>query len=129
MVADTQYNDFRGSASADISDSIGQAGGDDLKGFSKFFELDETRFRLIGISLYGPDEFSISLLCIDLERSSSQKEHIVSMMYDMSSTSNLIGRLFKRLHIVLHNKFDEKYPSLDYNEEVRYSDFHESKDQ
>ncbi len=41
----------------------------------------------------------------------------------------IIGRLFKRLHIVFHDKFDNKYSELNYDEEVRYTDFHETEDE
>lgn len=49
-------------------------------------------------------------------------------MYDLSDNKENLSKLFKLLHIVLHEKFDEKYKELPYNEEVRFSDFHESDD-
>lgn len=124
MKADVQYNDFSGTVSADISDGLGRAGGDDIKGLAKFFKLNEERFEPIGISFYGTDGFHISLLCVDKEKSTKEKEHIVSMSCDVNDQKEIIDILFKRLHIVLHDKFDNKYPELDFDEEVRYSDFH-----
>jgi hypothetical protein len=47
-------------------------------------------------------------------------------MYDVNDGKENLDMLFKRLHIVLHERFDEKYPDLRYNEEIRYSDFHET---
>ncbi len=129
MKANVQYNDFKGTAAADISDGLGGAGGDDMKGLAKFFDLDEERFTPIGISLYGTNGFSVSILCVDKEQSTDEKEHIVSMSYDVENEGEIIDILFKRLHIVLHDKFDNKYPNLDYDEEVRYSDFHETDDE
>jgi hypothetical protein len=126
MKANVQYNDFKGTVAADISDGLGGAGGDNIEGLAKYFNLDEERFTPIGISLYGTNGFSVSILCIDKEQSTNEKEHIVSMSCDVEDENEIIDILFKRLHIVLHDRFDNKYPNLDYDEEVRYSDFHET---
>lgn len=126
MKADVQYNDFIGSVAADISDALSRYAGDTLKSIGRYFKLDEKRFDIIGLSIYGTDDFSISLLCIDKNKSKDGKEHIVSMMYDIGDDKENLDILFKRLHIVLHQNFDDKYPELRYNEEVRFSDFHES---
>ena len=126
MKADVQYNDFTGSVAADISDALSKYAGDTLKSIGRYFKLDEKRFEIIGLSIFGTDDFSISLLCVDKKKSNVDKEHIVSMMYDLGDDKENLDILFKRLHIVLHQKFDEKYPVLSYNEEVRFSDFHEA---
>ena len=126
MKADVQYNDFRGSVAADISDTLNRYAGDTLKSIGRYFKLDEKRFEIIGLSIYGTDDFSISLLCVDIQKSNDTKEHIVSMMYDIGDDKENLDFLFKRLHIVLHQKFDEKYPDLSYNEDVRFSDFHDT---
>jgi hypothetical protein len=129
MKASTQYNDFKGTVSADISDAFGGPGGDDIKSLARFFDLNFERFEPIGISLYGTDGFSVSLLCVDKERSTEEKEHIVSMSCEVEDEKEIIDILFKRLHIVLHNRFDDKYPNLDYDEEVNFSDFHETEEE
>lgn len=126
MKADVQYNDFKGSVAADISDALSRYAGDTLKSIGRYFKLDEKRFDIIGLSIYGTVDFSISLLCVDKNKSKEGQEHIVSMMYDIGDDKENLDILFKRLHIVLHERFDEKYPELRYNEEVRYSDFHET---
>lgn len=41
----------------------------------------------------------------------------------------LLIDFLKGLHIVLHDKFDSKYPQLDYDEELRYTDFHETEEE
>ncbi|MEI6821393.1 MAG: hypothetical protein WCL51_05630 [Bacteroidota bacterium] len=125
MKADVSYNDFIGTAAADISDFLGSKFGDDLDSFGKYFKVDETRFRVIGISIYGTDSFSISLLCVDKKKSKDGHDHIVSMRYDIDDDKLNLNMLFKRLHIVLHERSDKKYPDLHYNEEVRFSDFHD----
>jgi hypothetical protein len=124
MKADVQYNDFVGTAAADISDYLGSKYGDYLESFAKFFKIDDNRFKIIGISIYGTENFYISLLCIDKQRSSEEKEYIVSMSIEVENEKEVLRFLFKRLHIVLHSRFDNKYPNLEYDEEIRYEDFH-----
>ncbi len=128
MKANVQYNDFKGTASADISDFLGGAGGDDVNGLSKYFDIDIERFTPVGISIYGTENFGISVFCVDKEKSTEEKEHIVKMYCDVEDKEDIIEILFKRLNIVLHDKFDDKYPNLDYDEEVNYSDFHETEE-
>ena len=62
MKADVQYNDFVGTAAADISDYLGSKYGDYLESFAKHFAIDRKRFKTIGISVYGTDNFYISLI-------------------------------------------------------------------
>lgn len=126
MKADVQYNDFVGTAAADISDFLGSKYGDDLESFGKYFKIDESRFKVIGISIYGTDNFYISFLCVDKQKSTDTKEHLVSMSIDIENEKDILDFLFKRLHIVLHSKFDSKYPNLKYDEEISYNDFHET---
>ncbi len=124
MKADVQYNDFIGTAAADISDYLGSNFGDRLKSFGKFFKIDEERFTVIGISIFGTERFFISLLCVDKDRTTSQKEHIVSIHIDVEDEREILDILFKRLHIVLHSKFDRKYKDMDYDESINYRDLH-----
>jgi hypothetical protein len=126
MKADVQYNDFIGTVAADISDYLGTKYGDDLDSFGKFFKVDETRFKVIGISIYGTGRLHISLLCVDKHKSLGTKEHIVKMSIDIFNEREILDFLFKRLHIVLHSKFDDKYQSLEYTEEISYNDYHET---
>ena len=128
MKADVQYNDFVGTAAADISDHLGSKYGDYLESFAKYFAIDQERFKTIGISVYGTDNFYISLICVDKHKSTEQKEHIISMSIEIKNEKDILDFLFKRLHIVLHSKFDDKYPNLEYDEEVRYEDFHKTEE-
>ncbi len=129
MKADVQYNDFVGTAAADISDFLGSKYGDGLGSFGEYFKIDETRFKVIGISIYGTDSFHISFLCVDKVKSTEAKEHIVSMSIDIENERDILDFLFKRLHIVLHSRFDHKYPTLNYDEEVNYSDYNETENE
>jgi hypothetical protein len=129
MKASVQYNDFKGTVSADISDFLGGAGGDDVEGLAKYFDLNQDRFTPVGISIYGTEGFYVSLFCVDKEKSTEQKEHIVKMSCEVENEKEILDILFKRLHIVLHDKFDDKYPNMDYDEEVNYSEFHETEEE
>lgn len=128
MKAQVPYNDFEGSVAADISDGLGGVHRDNLESIGKYFNLDENRFKIVGISIYGTNEFSISLICIDIERSTDKKEHIVSMLCEVDDEKEILDILFKRLHIVLYDKFDDKYVNMDYDSEVRFSDYHDIKE-
>lgn len=126
MKVSVSYNDFQGTVAADISDFLGGPGSDDHKSIGKHFGLNEDRFEIVGLSIYGTNDFFISLICLDKEKSNEGDEYIVSMSVDYKEGNEILDTLFKRLHIVLYNKFDDKYPKLDYNEEVRFNDFHEN---
>jgi len=127
MEATVSYNDFRGTAAADISDALGGVGTNDLEVIGRFFKLDETRFKMVGLSIYGTGRSRISLICVDNEQSKNGKDHIVKMSVDVEDEQRILDILFKRLHILLFNRHDKKYPELEYDEEVRYDEFHDSK--
>lgn len=131
MKADVQYNDFTGTAAADISDYLGTKYGDYLDSFGKYFKIDEERFKVVGISIYGTEDFYISLYCIDnIKSSQKDKEHIVNMSISIpdEDKKDILDLLFKRLHIVLHSQFDEKYSLMEYAEEIDYDDYHNNEE-
>lgn len=125
MKATVQYGDFKGTVAADISDGLGGIAGDNLDALARVFKLDEERYKMVGLSFYGLDHQYISLICVDKDQSTDNKEHIVSMSYDMGEKKNIIELLFKRIHIVLHDRHDRKYSELEADEEVRYSEHHQ----
>jgi len=122
MKASTQYTDMIGTVAADISDLTTQS--NDLDQLAKWFKIDQTRFKVIGISIYGTEDFFVSFICVDNEKSTNAKEHIVKIRID-EDYEDILSLLFKRLHIVLYHKFDDKYPNLDYDEEANFSDYHD----
>ena len=126
MKADVQYNDFVGTAAADVADFLGAKFGDELESFAKYFKIDESRFTVIGVSIYGTNHFFISLLCVDKHKSNEDKEYIVSMSVNIDDHKEILDMLFKRMHIVLHSKYDNRHSELKYDEEVDYDDYHES---
>jgi hypothetical protein len=125
MKAKTQYSDFEGSVAADVSDFLSE-GVSNLDKIGKFFELDEKRFKIVGLSISGINNFIISLICVDNEKSTNEKEHIVSMRYNTEDNEGkeMLDNLFKRLNIILYSRFDEKYPNLELDQEVYFSDYH-----
>lgn len=129
MKADVQYNDFVGTAAADISDFLGLTYGNDLNSFGEYFKIDGTRFKVIGISIRGNVNFSLSILCIDKIKSSLEKEHIVKMSMNIENNKEILRLLFKRLNIVLHSKYDNKYSNINFDEEVNYEDFSKTKNE
>lgn len=124
MKASTQYDDLIGTVSADISDHLGGPGYDKVKAIAKYFNLDEERFEIKGISFYGTEKRYVSLVCIDKERSDSNTDFIVKLSVPIEDDREIFSILFKRLHIVLHDKFDRDFDSKDYDEESNFSDFH-----
>lgn len=129
MKANVSYNDFKGTVAADIADNIGSPPyREDLKGIGKYLGLNEERFKIIALSFYGIENFSLSLICVDKVLSDENKEHIVSMPYEEIENGNTIfASLFKRLHIVLHDKNDTIYHEMAVDEEVRFDSFHDLK--
>jgi hypothetical protein len=127
MKAKTQYGDFEGSVSADISDLLSE-GNSNIEKIGKFFELDEKRFKIVGLSIFGTSNFGVSLICVDNEKSTNEKEHIVSMMCntDDDEGEELLDNLFKRFHIVLYPRNDKEYSILEPDEEVNFSDYHKN---
>ena len=121
MKASTQYDDLVGTSAADISYGLRHQ---NLEEIANALDLDQDRFELIGLSLSGTRELSLSLLCVDRERSDDENEYLVSMAIE-EDIENVLNVLFERFSVVLHARFDDRYPNMDYNEEVRFSDFHE----
>ena len=74
MTANVLYNDFIGTVAADISDLIAVKFGGNLESIGKYFEIDDKRFSVIGISIDGTAEFTLSLICVDKVKTSFEKE-------------------------------------------------------
>lgn len=129
MKASVSYNDFIGTSAADIADHISAHHGDTLKSIAQHLGLNQDRFELIGISVNGVDDFSVSLLCVDKQQQKDGRDLIVSMMFDGDKERVKLDSLFKRLEIVLHEKHDDVYLPLDSDNEVRFSDFHETEEE
>lgn len=117
MKAKTQYTDMIGTVAADISDFSSNR----LDDLAESFNVDLNRFKVVGISIYGTDEFNVCFICVDKIKSNEGKEHIVKLYLDGEYT-NILSILFKRFEAVLYNYTDSKYPDLDYDEEISLSE-------
>jgi len=94
--ASVQYNDFKGTAAADISDFS------NLNQFAETYGINPKNYVPQGISLYcGYDNFvHVSLLCEDIENSNK----LISISLPEMSISEFLKQ-FKRLHIMLFKNF------------------------
>lgn len=102
---------------------------DDLEKIGRYFGLDANRFKVVGLSIYETENFYVSLICIDKSKSTDTKEHLVKMSMDINDSKNVLDTIFKRFHVGLHDKHDNKYRHMDYNEEVSFSDFHQTEEE
>lgn len=125
MKANARHNDFVGSAAAEIAKSFEKWNFESL---NSFFNVNTDRFKIIGISINGTKNFSISLLCIDKSKTTSEKEHIVKIMYDIENTKNILPLIFNSFNVILYEKHNDKYQDLNWNEEILYEDVHQSEE-
>jgi hypothetical protein len=123
MKASTSYNDFKGTASADVSDAVNNCGGSHyIDKVAKFIKLNTSRYDLLGFSIYGTKELSLSFICLDkLKTKESDENYFVQMLYD---GSDKVNTLFKQINIILHKENDVKFSEIKYSEEVHFNDFH-----
>jgi hypothetical protein len=125
MQANVQEGNFTGSVAADLSDFIVTNYGYDLNGIGELFKINKDKFEVIGVSLYGLKNMSLSLYCIDKQKSTKDKKYIIDMSIDITKYENIISVLFKRINIVLNDKFDSEFLQLESNEEGHYTEYHE----
>jgi hypothetical protein len=97
MKAEVQYNDFIGTAAADISDHA------DLNKFLEKKGIDTETYESFGASFYSgySDFFSASIICRD--KSKSDKPYIVEFNFDI--TKDEFFELFKRFNVVITEKY------------------------
>lgn len=96
MKANVQYNDFRGTAAADISDWIA------LKGFLEKEGVDTNRYEAIGAEFYlGERYFNASIICKDNE--SNEPNKAVKISFENGISQDEFFQLFKRFNVVIVN--------------------------
>jgi len=115
MKANVSYDDLIGTAAADIANLTTKFSK--LSELSDFFKLDNKKYKLVGISVYGASDFNISLLCVDLTKSTDEQEYLVSIMVN-HNYPDILTKLFERFHVVLFEKHNTKYSDLKFNEGV-----------
>lgn len=103
MKASVQYEDFIGTAAADISDHS------NLNDFLSKHGVDTTRYEAIGASFYSgySHYISVSIICIDNEQSTANKKHIVKLRFESKIEINEFFDLFKRLEVVITNSYQD----------------------
>jgi len=101
MEAIVQYNDFIGSAAADISDHI------DLNAFLIRRGVDTDRYDAIGASFYHgySDFFRGSIICLDKKNSIQEKPYIVALSFEAEFTHEEFFDLFKRFDVEITLKY------------------------
>jgi hypothetical protein len=101
MKADVQYNDFIGTSAADISDHT------DLDKLLSSRGIDIDRYESIGASFYSSysDFFSASIICIDKQKSTSNKSFIVKIRLNDEFDKDEFFDLFKRFNVVITTKY------------------------
>ena len=81
MKADTQYNDFVGTAAADMSDHT------TLSQYLTSKGVDIKRYEPFGVNLYSGEGgfIDVSIICVDKEQSTSSSQHIVDIGFEKTS--------------------------------------------
>jgi len=109
MKASVQYNDKIGHASADIA-------AIDYNEIAERCNLGK-KYTIIGISLYGVENISVSLLCIDNEGSIPDNEVLVHVYPAVElEISDVLERLNVTINITNNRRYDD--PNLDTVREV-----------
>lgn len=109
MKPSVQYNDKIGHASADIS-------GINYNTIARRCNLGE-KYTIIGISLYGTEDITVSLLCIDNEESTAGNEVLVDVYPAIELE---IRDVLERLNVTINISKDHRYddPNLETVREV-----------
>lgn len=109
MKASVQYNDRIGHASADIA-------GIDYNEIARRCNLSE-RYTIIGISLYGTTDISVSFFCVDNEESTPENEVLVKVFPNRDlSISSVLERLNVTINITHNARYND--PNLDTIREI-----------
>jgi hypothetical protein len=109
MKASVQYNDKIGHATADIS-------GIDFNQIAEKCNLGQ-KYTIIGVSLYGTHEMSVTLICRDNEVSTDEKEVLVDVYPQVDL---VVSDVLERLNVTINISDDAKYdnPNLETDKEV-----------
>lgn len=123
MNASVQYNDFIGTAAADISDHS------NLNDFLANRGVDISKYDAIGASFSTgySNYISVAIICIDKEQSTENKKHIVKLKFESKFEISEFLDLFKSFEVVITNNHSG-YPESEIDESIRIDDREESKD-
>lgn len=123
MKATVQYNDFIGTAAADISDHFS------LQDFLENRNVNTEKYEAIGAEFYCgySDFFSISIICVDKERSTNGNRHLVNIEFEKELTKDEFFDLFKRFNVVITQKYGN-YEHLEIEESITFDDREEDEE-
>lgn len=117
MKATVQYNDYIGTAAADISDHT------DLNKYLASRGIDTDRYEAIGVSFYTRynDFFSASFICIDRKKSTQSNQFIIKINFETEFDKDEFFALFKRFKIVIATKH-LNYSEIEVKEEINFDE-------
>jgi hypothetical protein len=108
MKATVQYDDFTGTAAADISDH------GDLNKYLNKYGVNTERYDAVGVDFYsGLRNCSFSIICIDRFKSTDFKRQFVKVHFSRDRKWEDFFILFKRFRVIL---MDKNYSQDELNE-------------
>jgi hypothetical protein len=117
MKAQVQYDDFVGTAAADISDYS------DLQKLLVSRKVDVTRYEAVGASFYSGynHNFIASIICLDRLNSTVDQPHLVDISFEVDFARDEFFNLFKRFKVIITNKA-RALEDFDISEEITLDD-------
>lgn len=96
MIAKVQYNDFVGTAAADISDYYANSMDDFIRSLSD--KYDTSRYHCVGCEFWltGQEEIAVVFYCHDM-----QEKTVVPFAFNKSFGLNELCKMFKRLNVII----------------------------
>jgi hypothetical protein len=117
MKANVQYNDFLGTAAADISDHT------DLEKFLKRRGVDTKRYEAIGAGFYHGynNFFDGQIICVDNAKSTDEKKHLVSISFEADFPHEEFFDLFKRFSVKVAKRY-HGFENMEIAEDITIDD-------
>lgn len=117
MKASVPYSDLAGTASASLDSPS------DLNDFLVSRQVDTDRYSAIGASFYAHDidVFSAAILCLDNEKSTEEKNHIVKFEFEAEFDKEEFFELFKGFEVVVTMK-NKAFQNLEIDERITIDD-------
>lgn len=111
MEAQTNYNDFIGTAAADFNFSISKLpGANKLEAYEALFQLNTERFKLVGFSIgSNKGRWHLHLQCINKMQDGTGQRRLINMEYVKPLDGNILDALFEKFQITLYRKTDTNY--------------------
>lgn len=106
------YNDFNGTAAADIEDI-------NLNYVLETRNIDINKYEPIGVRIIIGENncFTALIICLDINKSENGKKHAVEFYLKKELSHNDLIGLFKKFEVVLYNDY-ETYREIDVEETI-----------